>query len=123
MAEVQLDNHLGDQEDRVFLEVQVTDASEFETLVEVTSVQVGKHRILRATGSSVPNAIAAFLLHVRDLDTQMPHVYFEWSERAPGENVLRFLLAGEGDIPPLTHEILRKAEPDETRRPQVHVGG
>jgi len=123
MAEVQLDNHLGDHEDRIFLEVQVTDASEFETLVEVTSVQVGKHRILRATGSSVPNAIAAFLLHVRDLDTQVPHVYFEWSERAPGENVLRFLLAGEGDIPPLTHEILRKAEPDETRRPQVHAGG
>ena len=123
MAEVQLDNHLGDHEDRLFLEVQVTDASEFETLVEVDSIEVGKHRILRATGSSVPNAIAAFLLHVRDLDTQVPHVYFEWSERAPGENVLRFLLAGEGDIPPLTHEILRKAEPDETRRPQVHVGG
>lgn len=123
MAEVQLDNHLGEDEDRIFLEVQVTDASEFETLVEVTSVQVGRHRILRATGSSVPNAIAAFLLHVRDLDVQVPHVYFEWSERAPGENVLRFLLAGEGDIPPLTHEILRKAEPDETRRPQVHVGG
>lgn len=123
MAEVQVDNHLGDHEDRVFLEVQVTDASEFETMVEVTSVQVGRHRILRATGSSVPNAIAAFLLHVRNLDTQVPHVYFEWSERAPGENVLRFLLAGEGDIPPLTHEILRKAEPDESRRPQVHVGG
>lgn len=123
LAEVQLDNHLGDHEDRIFLEVQVTDASEFETRVEVTSVQVGKHRILRATGSSVPNAIAAFLLHVRDLDAQIPHVYFGWSERAPGENVLRFLLAGEGDIPPLTHEILRKAEPDETRRPQVHVGG
>jgi hypothetical protein len=50
-------------------------------------------------------------------------VYFDWSERAPGQNVLRFLLAGEGDIPPLTHEILRKAEPDEARRPQVHVGG
>ncbi|OIJ26717.1 APC family permease [Nocardioides luteus] len=123
MAEVQLDNHLGDHEDRIFLEVEITDASEFETLVEVTSVQVGKHRILRATGSSVPNAIAAFLLHVRDLDDQVPHVYFEWSERAPADNALRFWLAGEGDIPPLTHEILRKAEPREERRPQVHVGG
>ena len=123
MAEVQLDNHLGDHEDRIFLEVQVTDASDFETFVEVTSVQVGRHHILRATGSSVPNVIAAFLLHVRDLDTQVPHVYFEWSESAPGQNVLRFLIAGEGDIPPLTHEILRKAEPDETRRPQVHAGG
>ncbi|HWI43546.1 MAG TPA: amino acid transporter [Nocardioides sp.] len=123
MAEVQLDNHLRDEEDRVFLEVVVTDASDFAGLVRVTSVQIGKHRILRATGPSVPNAIAAFLLHVRDVDTQVPHVYFEWSERAPAENALRFLLAGEGDIPPLTHEILRRAEPDESRRPQVHVGG
>ncbi|MDO7867154.1 amino acid transporter [Nocardioides jiangxiensis] len=123
MAEVQLDNHLGDHEDRIFLEVAVTDASDFAGVVEVTSVQVGRHRVLRATGPSVPNTIAAFLLHVRDLDQQVPHVYFEWSERSPGENVMRFLLAGEGDIPPLTHEILRKAEPDESRRPQVHVGG
>ncbi len=123
MAEVQLDNHLGDHEDRIFLEVAVTDASEFSGVVEVTSVAVGRHRILRATGPSVPNTIAAFLLHVRDLDAQVPHVYFEWSERSPGDNVLRFLLAGEGDIPPLTHEILRRAEPDEARRPQVHVGG
>lgn len=123
MAEVQLDNHLGDHEDRIFLEVQVTDASDFTGAVEVTSVQVGRHRILRATGPSVPNTIAAFLLHVRDLDTQVPHVYFEWSDRSPGANVMRFLLAGEGDIPPLTHEILRRAEADESLRPQVHVGG
>jgi hypothetical protein len=123
MAEVQLDNHLRDDEDRIFLEVEITDASDFDSLVEVTSVQVGRHRILRATGASVPNTIAAFLLHVRDLDTQVPHVYFEWSERSPGANVMRFLLAGEGDVPPLTHEILRRAEPDESLRPQVHVGG
>jgi len=123
LADVSFDTHLGEHDDRVFLEVAVTDASEFATRVDVTSVDIGSHRVLRATGSSVPNVIAAFLLHVRDLDTQVPHVYFDWSERSPGDNVLRFLLAGEGDIPPLTHEILRKAEPDESRRPQVHVGG
>jgi hypothetical protein len=123
MAEVQVDNHLLDHEDRIFLEVSVTDASDFSSRVAVTSVEIGKHRILRATGTSVPNTIAAVLLHVRDLDVQVPHVYFDWSERAPGANALRFLLAGEGDIPPLTHEVLRRAEPDPARRPQVHVGG
>jgi len=123
MAEVQLDNHLGDDEDRIFLEVEITDASEFASVVPVTSVQIGKHRILRATGTSVPNVLAAVLLHVRNLDVQVPHVYFEWSARPPAQNVLRFLLAGEGDIPPLTHEILRRAEPNESRRPHVHVGG
>jgi hypothetical protein len=79
--------------------------------------------VLRATGPSVPNVLAAVLLDVRDRSAKPPHAYFEWSERAPGQNVLRFLLAGEGDVPPLTHEILRRAEPDSSRRPQIHVGG
>ena len=60
---------------------------------------------------------------MRDLTGTPPHVYFEWSEKGPAANALRFLLAGEGDIPPLTHEILRVAEADADRRPRVHVGG
>ncbi|MEW6423010.1 MAG: amino acid transporter, partial [Deinococcota bacterium] len=69
------------------------------------------------------NTIAAVLLHVRDLTGVPPHIYFEWSEKGPAANALRFLLAGEGDIPPLTHEVLRRAEPEIFRRPVVHVGG
>lgn len=124
--DVRLDNHLLHTEDVVFLEVQVPDASEFSAVVTVGGTRVGPHRILRATGPSVPNVLAAVLLAVRNLPstaTAPPHVYFEWSERPPAQNVLRFLLAGEGDIPPLTHEILRRAEDDPARRPQVHVGG
>ena len=50
----------------VFLEVDVSDASDFETAVTVTSVSVDEHRILRATGPSVPNVLAAILLDLRD---------------------------------------------------------
>ncbi|GGS07540.1 APC family permease [Deinococcus sedimenti] len=121
--EVRLDNHLRPNEAALFLEVEITDASEFRPQVDVTGVQVGAHGILRARGSSVPNTLAAVLLHVRDLTGTPPHVYFEWSEKGPAENALRFVLAGEGDIPPLTREVLRVAERDVTRRPQVHVGG
>ncbi len=106
----------------VFLEVDISDASDFETAVTVTGVSVDDHRILRATGPSVPNVLAAILLDVRDRMPHTPHAYFEWSQKGPGENALRFLIAGEGDIPPLTHEILRLAEPDDDRRPQIHVG-
>ena len=121
--EVRMHNHLNARQGAIFLEVEISDASDFATTVHVGSAVVGAHYILRATGPSVPNVLAAVLLDVRDRVSKPPHIYFEWSEKAPGQNVLRFLLAGEGDIPPLTHEIIRRAEPDPTRRPQVHVGG
>ena len=121
--DVRLDNHLDISETAVFLEVEVNDASEFSTTVEVTGVRVGHHRVLRATGPSVPNVLAAVLLAVSEQDGMPSHAYFEWSERGPGQNALRFLFAGEGDVPPLTHEILRRAVPDVERRPVVHVGG
>jgi hypothetical protein len=121
--DVRLDNHLDLKETAVFLEVAIDDASDFATTVEVAGVRVGHHRVLRATGPSVPNVLAAVLLAVSEQDDMPSHIYFEWSEKGPGENALRFLFAGEGDVPPLTHEVLRRAEPDPARRPQVHVGG
>jgi hypothetical protein len=121
--EVRLDNHLKGWQAALFLEVEVTDASDFDSPVSVSCVRVGRHHVLRARGTSVPNVLAAVLLAIRDQAARPPHAYFEWSERAPGENALRFLLGGEGDIPPLTHEVLRRAEPDPERRPVVHVGG
>lgn len=117
------DNHLTPDQPVIFLEVEISDASDFAAPVSVAGSRVGQHRILHATGTSVPNVLAAVLLRVRGDGGEPPHVYFEWSERPPGINALRFLLAGEGDIAPLTHEVLRRAEPDALRRPQVHAGG
>jgi hypothetical protein len=114
--------HLPDEDPFLFLEVEVEDASEFSDVVEVSGHQVGDYRILRARGSSVPNTIAALLLHLRGKGTP-PQVYFQWSEEGPMAAAMRFLIDGEGDVPPLTHEILRRVETDRDRRPIVHVGG
>jgi len=114
--------HLPDADPFIFLEVMIDDASEFSDVVEVSGHTVGEYRVLRAKGSSVPNTIAAMLLHLRGKGTP-PQVYFQWSEDGPMSAAFRFLLAGEGDVPPLTHEILRRAELDRDRRPIVHVGG
>ncbi|WP_370657444.1 amino acid transporter [Deinococcus sp. KNUC1210] len=114
--------HLPDGVPFIFLEIQVEDASEFSDVVEVTGVRVGPYSVLRAQGSSVPNAIAALMLNLRGKGAP-PQVYMRWSDDSPLSLTLRFLLAGQGDVPPLTHEILRRAEPDMNRRPIVHVGG
>lgn len=121
--EIRLETHLPGRGAVLFLEVGVLDPSEFSSALRVVGVQVGEHRVLRTQSSSVPNAIAAVLLHLRDRTGRIPHVYLEWGERDPFQQALRFLVLGEGDIPALTREILRRAEPDPARRPVVHAGG
>ncbi len=121
--EVREDTHLPTNEPVLFLEITVADASEFTDVLEVRGVDIDGHHVLRAESTAVPNAIAAFLLHLRDQTGAMPHIYFGWTEGNPLRYLLRFVIFGEGDIAPVTREILRKAERNPERRPAVHVGG
>ena len=117
------DNHIPAEEPILFLEVAVEDASEFEEVLEVRGVEIGGHKVLRAKSSVVPNAIAALLIHLRDTTGKTPHCYFGWAEGNPIAYLFRFILFGEGDTAPVTHEVLREAEPERRQRPAIHVGG
>ncbi len=121
--EKRVDNHIPSSDPILFYEIETSDASEFKGKLKVRGVDVEGYRILRTESPAVPNAIAAFLLHLRDKTGRIPHVYFGWSEGNPIAYLIRYILFGEGDTAPVTREILRQAEPDPELRPSVHVGG
>ncbi len=120
--EQRADSHIPPGEPVLFLEVSVTDASEFAPTLRVTGHEIEGYRVLRVEGAAIPNAIAAILLYLRDTTGKRPHIYFGWTEGNPLKFLARYILFGEGDIAPLTHEVLRQAEPDPRRRPAIHVG-
>jgi hypothetical protein len=123
IRQIRRDHDLPNDPDVIFVEVTVSDPSDFETrLVVRGEVLHDEYRVLTIESSSVPNALAALLLHVRDLAGVIPHIYFEWTEGNPIPQFLRFLLFGQGEVAPVTREVLRRAEPDRARRPHVHVG-
>ena len=122
VREARNSHHLTAEDHLLFLEVRPGDASQFTDVLEVQGVEVGPYRVLRCESPAIPNAIAALLLHIRNLTGRLPHVYFGWTEGNPITYVLKFLALGEGDTAPVTREVLRKSEPDPLQRPRVHVG-
>ncbi|MEU4874206.1 amino acid transporter [Streptomyces sp. NPDC021608] len=122
IEQIRADNDIAG-EDFVFVEVTVGDPSEFEAGLTVRGeVLHGRYRVLTLESSSISNALAALLLHTRDATGRIPHIYFEWTEGNPFANFLRFFLFGQGEVAPVTREVLRAAEPDRARRPRVHTG-
>ncbi|QHC23110.1 amino acid transporter [Streptomyces sp. GS7] len=121
--QIRADNDIPAEDDLVFVEVTVGDPSEFESELRVRGeVMHGRYRVLCLESSTISNALAALLLYVRDTTGRRPHIYFEWTEGNPFAQFLRFFLFGQGEVAPVTREVLREAEPDRNRRPRVHVG-
>jgi hypothetical protein len=114
-------HHLTPDEQLIFIEIEQGDASEFSGDLEVTGHRVGRHQILRTCSPAIPNAIAALLLDISRRTGRLAHAYFGWTEGNPVGYLFRFLVLGEGDVAPITREVLRKAVPDEESRPTVHV--
>jgi hypothetical protein len=123
IAENRQAHNLPLQDPVLFLEVEVCDASDFAQTMKVEGVEVGGYRVLRAEASVVPNAIAAFLLYLRDQTGKIPHAYFHWGSKNPVAYLFDYVVFGQGDTAPVTREVLRQAEPNEDNRPSIHVGG
>jgi hypothetical protein len=123
LRQISDDHDLTDTSDLVFVEVTVKDYSDFEGALQVRGVVMhDQYRVLTLEAPSVPNALAALLLDLRDATHVRPHIYFEWTEGSPLVQLLKFLLFGVGEVAPVTREVLRRAEPDPSRRPHLHAG-
>lgn len=114
--------HIPDGRPVLFLEVFVTDSSDFTADLTVHGDEKHGVRRLRVEGATVPNTIAAVMMRLRDRTGQVPHAYFNWTEGNPFGHLVRFLVFGDGEVAPVTREVLRRAEPDPERRPRIHVG-
>ena len=121
VVQVRQDNDIPRWAPLIFVEVDVVDASDFETVLHVVGEERFGHRILTVRSSVVANTIAEMLLAVRDRTGLVPHAYFSWTEGNPIMKFVQFLFVGAGEVAPVTREVLREAEPDPDRRPRIHV--
>lgn len=100
----------------------MADSSEFQdTVLEVTGHEQDGYQIMRCQSPTVPNVMAALLLHLRDETNEVPHVFLAWTEGNPIAYMVRYILFGECETAPLAREILRVAEPNPEKRPKIHV--
>ena len=83
--------------------------------------RVGRHQILRTKSPAIPNALAAILMKLSESTGKLAHAYFGWTEGNPIGYLFRFFFLGEGDVAPITREVLRKAIRDPQNRPNIHV--
>jgi hypothetical protein len=115
-------HRLGSDIPLVFMEIERGDPSEFyqSPLLEIIEEQ-GRF-ILRITRcASIAHAIAAVALELSSVG-EPPEIHFGWSDESPLAATVGFVLFGEGNVPWMVRELIRRAEPDPARRPPVIIG-
>ena len=107
----------------IFVEVELTDASEFiqEPWLEIREEE-GRYVMKISHAASIAHTLAAVALEMAKVG-RPPEIHFGWTEETPWSGMLGFLLFGEGNVPWMVRELLRRAEPDTERRPFIVVAG
>lgn len=117
------DRHrLGPDVPIVFIEAELGDTSEFQhnPLMSVREEE-GRFVIGVQRCASVAHVIATIALECSRVG-RPPEIHFGWSNESPMAASLGFLLFGEGNVPWMVRELIRRAEPDPKRQPQVFIG-
>ena len=106
----------------IFVEAIVGDPSEFvqRPLIAIRR-EPGRYLIQITRCASIAHVIFA-VGHEFSKVGEPPEIHFGWSDQHPLAANLKFLVFGEGNIPFLVNDLLRRHEPDHTKRPRVVIG-
>lgn len=122
-AQIRREHRLPDDLMVVFVEVELADASDFANEPVLNVGQEEGRYIMRITGAaSIAHTLAAVGLEMAKVG-HPPEIHFGWSDETLWSGTLGFLLFGEGNVPILVRDLIRKAEPDEAKRPFILISG
>lgn len=107
----------------IFVEVDLSDASDFvpEPVIEVRQEQ-GRYILKVTEAASISHTLAALALEMAKVG-RPPEIHFGWTDETPWSGTLGFLLFGEGNVPWMVRELIRRAEPDPAKRPLIILAG
>ncbi len=107
----------------IFVQVELADASDFvnEPVLRVEQ-EDGRYVLKIAGASSIAHTLAALALEMAKVG-RPPEVHFGWTDDSPVSGTLGFLLFGEGNVPWMVRDLIRRAEPDEAKRPLIIIAG
>ncbi len=119
---IRKEHHFTADDPIVFIEVERGDVSEFYQSPELEVTQEGGRIILRfGKVASIPHVLAAVGLELSKTG-RPPEIHFGWSDESPMAANFSFVLFGEGNVPWMVRELVRKAEADPAKQPRVVVG-
>ena len=121
---IRREHHLDDREDEiVFLELSLGDVSDFLVKPLLQVAHEDNRWILSVTGcASIPHVIAGLTMEMAKRSSRPLEIHFGWSDESPLIANLKFVFFGEGNIPWLVREIIRRNQPEERLQPRVVVG-
>jgi hypothetical protein len=107
----------------IFVEVNKVDASDFapQPIIRVRQEQ-GRYILQVNEAASTSHTLAAIALEMAKVGSR-PEILFGWTDETPWSGTLGFLLFGEGNIPWMVRELIRRAEPEPSKRPLIIIAG
>lgn len=120
---IRKEHRIADETQIAFIEVTTGDPSDFKVKPLIAmKLEEGRTIVKIFRCPSIPHVIAGLALEMSKDGRNPPEIHFGWSDEAPLTANLKFVFFGEGNVPWLVRELIRRNEPDETRQPRVVIG-